>query len=262
MKRAFIAVEGPHDVELVGTLLASLDKAFKRLKLKSEVDSSWYSLIPTSFPIRDDIARRVPVPIFFQSPTHSIAVMVGGGDGSLVKLIEENRIQLAKEPDMFGLVMDADRRDPSERWTTVRAKLLRKIPSLSLPSTLGEVESGPPRFGVFMLPDNTSPGTLEDLLVEAAAEVYPTFLKEARTYLTKVDESFKELEVDERKDFEKPAGRAKATVACISAILKPGKAIQVSIQDNRWFRDARTLQLPRIAAVRRFLATLLELACT
>jgi hypothetical protein len=55
-----------------------------------------------------------------------------------------------------------------------------------------------------------------------------------------------------------PAGRNKAMVGSIASILRPGRAIQVSLQDDRWLRDT-ALALPRVKAVQDFLLKLLEL---
>jgi hypothetical protein len=47
-------------------------------------------------------------------------------------------------------------------------------------------------------------------------------------------------------------------VGSIASILRPGRAIQVSLQDDRWLRDT-ALALPRVKAVQDFLLKLLEL---
>lgn len=257
MKRAFIAVEGPHDVELVGALLASLDGTTQRVRFKSEVDESWHGLIPTTFPVQDDIARRVPVPVFFCTATHTVAVMVAEGDKRLIEVIEESIAALDVPLDMLGVVMDADRSEAQARWTGMLPAASKL--GLALPLRAGEVGPGPPRFGAFVLPDNASPGTLEVLLLDAAEVVYPTLLEPARAFVDGVKAPIAALSRDERRAFQKPSGREKATVACLGAVLKPGKAIQASIQDNRWFKDPAALALPRIAGVRAFLAALLDL---
>ena len=58
-------------------------------------------------------------------------------------------------------------------------------------------------------------------------------------------------------DLRKPAGRHKAIVGSMASILRPGKAVQVSLQDNRWLRDA-ALAIPRVKAVQDFLVSLLD----
>jgi hypothetical protein len=66
------------------------------------------------------------------------------------------------------------------------------------------------------------------------------------------------LVADDLGDFNKPAGRNKAVVGAIASILRPGKAMQASIQDNRWLRGP-TLNIARVKAVQDFLVSLLEL---
>ena len=45
----------------------------------------------------------------------------------------------------------------------------------------------------------------------------------------------------------------------MASILRPGRAVQNSLQDNRWLRDA-ALAIPRVKAVQDFLVSLLDLA--
>ena len=47
-------------------------------------------------------------------------------------------------------------------------------------------------------------------------------------------------------------------VACIAAVLRPGKAIQVSIQDNRWVETPLS-RFPRLTAIDDFFVSLFEL---
>jgi hypothetical protein len=63
---------------------------------------------------------------------------------------------------------------------------------------------------------------------------------------------------EDLKELRKSAGRNKAIIGSIASILRPGRAVQVSIQDNRWLRDA-ALAIPRVQAVRDFLANLFEM---
>jgi hypothetical protein len=45
----------------------------------------------------------------------------------------------------------------------------------------------------------------------------------------------------------------------MASILKPGKAIQMSIQDNHWLREEAVLKLPRLLSIKDFLAKLFAL---
>ncbi|MBP9903543.1 MAG: hypothetical protein KBH45_18950, partial [Verrucomicrobia bacterium] len=98
------------------------------------------------------------------------------------------------------------------------------------------------------LPDNPSPGTLEDILLESAAEVWPRTLQLANGYVVAASQTITASELN------RPAGINKATVACISNLLRPGKAVQVSIQDNDWLTSA-----PLNTRLKDFLHQLLRL---
>jgi hypothetical protein len=257
MKYAYLVVEGPHDVEFVGRLLKP--HQFKRENHESRLDPYWRPLVPTKFPHGGDLSRRVPVPTFFVSDAMSVAVHASGGDSEIANRMEETlHAVLTTPPDAVGVLLDADLAvSPAVRFGAVRKALLTKV-NLSLPNHPGQVSSASPRCGIFVLPDNVNPGTLESLLLECANLQYPELLSDVRTLVDKIQKGAHALTPEDLKDFRKPAGPHKAMVACMAGILKPGKAIQVSIQDNRWLEET-ALSLPRIAAVSQFLRELLML---
>jgi hypothetical protein len=257
MRYAYLVVEGPHDVEFVGRLLKP--HQFKRVNQDTRVDPYWRSLVPTTFPYGGDLSRRVPVPTFFASDEVSVAVHAADGDTNIHKRIEETLATLPIVPEAVGVLLDADSQSPpAERFKLVRDALDRLNLGLNLPMQLGGVSTTAPRCGLFVLPDNQTAGTLEDLLLECAAVSYPGLLAGAQALVNSVQPADTSFTKEDMKDFLKPAGPRKATVACVAGILKPGKAIQVSIQDNRWL-DAQALSLPRIHAVQQFLKDLLAL---
>lgn len=258
-RRSYLVVEGPHDVEFVGRLLKPL--GFGRTKKLSELDLFWVPLVPRNFPADgEDLLKRMPIPVFFANATHSVAVQSAVGDSRLVRTVEESVKILPNETadlDGIGVLLDADGATPAAaRYANIRSGLASL--GLTLPDVAGGVSVSSPRCGVFVLPDNTSEGALEDLLLEAATMAYPTLLAGARSYVDGVAVGGPGFEKGELGDFDKPAGRRKATVACIANVLRPGKAVQVSIQDNRWLKG-ETLKLPRILAVSEFLAKLMGL---
>ncbi|MRG94097.1 DUF3226 domain-containing protein [Polyangium spumosum] len=258
VRYAYIVVEGPHDVELVARLLKPL--GLKRVQKQPEVDPYWRRLIPTSFPPPPDLdlLRRVSVPFFFQNTEVSLAIHAATGESRIAQTIEESLTELRPSPASIGVVLDADQKaTPRDRFAELKAKLAAsKDAPVALPDEPGEITPGPPRTGVFVLPDNHQPGTLEDLLLEGAATSYPSLLVAAHALVAGVNPKDAAFNRDDMADFTKPAGRNKATVACIAGVLRPGKAVQVSIQDNRWLEGA-SCELPRIKAVRVFLYELL-----
>jgi hypothetical protein len=249
----YLATEGPHDVELVAALLRPV--GFRRVQHLTSLDPYWRPLIPTTYPHRDDLLARVPVPTFFKRADLSVAIEAVGGDSKLAPRTEDVLALLRGAQPSLGVILDADaERSARERFERV-ARDLRKL-AIPGPESPGVVASGPPRCGIYVLPDNQSPGTFESLLLEAAQTSYPRLIGSATTYVDSVDRIA--LNEDDMAELNKPAGRDKAIAASVAAILRPGRAIQVSIQDNRWFRDA-ALELPRIVQLRRFLAELLAL---
>ncbi|WP_348652908.1 DUF3226 domain-containing protein [Polyangium sp. y55x31] len=260
VRHAYIVVEGPHDVELVARLLKPL--GLKRVQKQPGVDSYWKRLIPTSFPPPPDLdlLRRVSVPFFFQNTDVSLAIHAATGESRIAETIEESLSELRPSPDAIGVFLDADQKAlPRQRFAELKTRLAAsKDAPVVLADEPGEIAPGPPRTGAFVLPDNQQQGTLEDLLLECAAISYPSLLSAARSLVAGVDPKDQAFDRQDMADFTKPAGRNKATVACVAGVLRPGKAVQVSIQDNRWL-EGPSCEIPRIKAVRAFLYDLLDI---
>jgi hypothetical protein len=249
----YLLVEGPHDAAFVGKLLKLA--GFLRIQERNRVDAHWEPLIPTTFPHKGDLLKRMPVPTFYQNERTSIALHVSIGDGNIANALQESFASIPAESMSFvGIILDADSTlTPAARFQGVKNLVSAHI--ADWPGTPGLVAAGPPRTGIYVLPDNQNPGTLEDLLLEAAAITWPETGKLARNYVTAATEA---LSGKDLAELQKPAGPNKAIAASISNLLRPGKAIQVSLEDNNWLSPA-TLSLPRIAALQNFLHQLIGL---
>jgi hypothetical protein len=249
MKYCYIVSEGPQDIEFLVSLLKNY--SLKRVTRLSLLDPFWKPLVPTSFPIDDDLMKRVPVPVFLQSADLSIALHSAIGITRLSNTIEES-LAVIPVTQIFGigLVLDADDvKTPQERFGELLTKLAPI--GLPLPTTPGEVvKNASPRFGVFITPNNSAAGTLEDILLACAQINYPDLVACATNYISNIDRT--QLNQDDLKEIKKPAGENKAIVSSISSILRPGKTLQVSIQDNRWI-DAQTISLDSVKLVKIFL---------
>jgi hypothetical protein len=125
---------------------------------------------------------------------------------------------------------------------------------LSPPSQLGVIDTGPPMFGVYVLPDNTQQGTLEDLLLDCAQVAYPKALVAAQQFASSVPSMG--LSSHDLGEYERPAGPKKVTVGAVANVLRPGKAIQNTITHDQWL-SAATAELPRVVPFRVFLETLI-----
>lgn len=255
-KYGYVVVEGPHDVELVARLLSPC--GLKRVTKESQLDSFFGKLVPHSYPPDGDLLKRVPVPLFLQSETHAVAVHSAVGDTRLIQTIGENAALLdPARLTAVGVLLDSDSEvGPLARYSAVRDAL--RANGYPMPDVANHVSEGPLRLGAYVLPDNSADGTLEDLLLDCAEHVYPTLLASANTHVNSASTD-RALEEHDLEELRKPAGRKKAIIGSIASILRPGKAIQVSLQDNRWLRDT-ALELPRVRMVQAFLLNLLEIS--
>jgi len=261
-KLGYLITEGPHDIAFLGGVLKPC--GFKLQRTPAEVDPFWAKLIPTSFPHGNDLLKRMPVPQFFQSDSHSLAIHQAEGDSQLVSRLQ---LSLAALDDWerklvgIGLLLDSDDQLPAKRLAGLHDKWAQgaEPQPLVFPPQPGLVQEGPPCTGVYILPDNQSQGTLEDLLLEAGAHVYPHLLAQAQAYVKCVKDSADLKTKRDKEEIGAPSGPKKAIVAAIASILKPGKAIQMSIQDNHWLREDAVLQLPRLLSIKDFLAKLFAL---
>jgi hypothetical protein len=262
-KTLLLLVEGPHDLEFCARILKRF--AFSRIqrheKLKKDYPF-WARLVPERWPQNGDLLARHPVPVFFaNSSGQSVAVINAVGLSKLAMRLGIDLATLSLLPDAVGVLLDADDDgDPRQRYSRLLDEIGNRpepeVRQLKFPNEPGQISDDCPRCGVFILPDNQSSGTLEDLLLEAGAVNYPELKAAAERYVRSVRQ-LPELNLKDAEELRKPAGEKKAAVAAIASILKPGKAIQVSIQDNRWL-DGISIALPRVAEVSRFLQRLLD----
>lgn len=194
------------------------------------MDSFWYPIVPREFPVKDDLVTRVPVPAFFQSATHCIAVQLAGGNRA-AQAAEETLAEISGIHSI-GFILDADTEEPAERFRRLAADLLKRV-RIALPSNPGEINTGLPRTGAFIIPDNQSQGALEHLLIDGAQIVYPKLLESARGFIEPIAADPGVYGSDVASAIGESDWRLKATVGHVANVLKPGKAIQNSIEDNR-----------------------------
>jgi hypothetical protein len=257
VRYCYIVVEGPQDVEFLIGLLKFYH--LKRVRFLSSLDKFWETLIPKNYPLDDDLTKRVPVPYFVQNEQLSIALHSAIGDTRIAQTIEES-LNLIQPSQLFsvGIFADADYREtPQERFNKLITKLSDiDLPNLLPPSQIGQVNNHSPRCGIFIAPNNRDQGTLENILLECAKINYSDLLNLSQTYIESIDRN--QLTKNDLEDFKKPAGEKKAIISSISSILRPGKALQVSLQDNRWL-DEKILELESIKLIKNFLEQIIGL---
>jgi hypothetical protein len=248
IRYCYIVTEGPQDIEFLARLLKF--KNLRKITKFSDLDQFWHPIIPTKFPVDDDLVKRVPVPTFLQNTELSIALHSANGIDRIVRTIEES-LAVISVLQIFGIsiFLDADNQEPpQQRFEKIRSKLFSL--NLPCPRVPGEVTQNSPRLGIFIAPNNQDLGTLEDILLECARVNYPDLLDRSTNYLSSIDRS--QLTSKDLEEFRKPAGKNKALISTIASILKPGKSLQVSLQDNQWINE-RTLSVESVQRVKIFL---------
>ncbi len=254
MRRIYFVTEGPHDVEALGRFLSTLGA--NRVQKIDQLDAFWKRLVPTRFPHEGDLLRRVPVPVFFQAEAFSVAVHSAIGISEISKVTRASLANLDEPPAAVGVVVDADDRSASDVWNEILAEM-REFDFGIAPGQSGVSE---PRAGVFVLPNNKDHGTLETILLKCGERVYPRLIEGARSWIEPLDPDDNTIFVDakERKYLAKPAGKHKAVVAAVASVLRPGRSVQVSIQDNRWLSDPEAMSTPEVAAFQEFVSSLIN----
>jgi hypothetical protein len=256
-----LLVEGPHDLEFCARLLKP--KGFSRVQDFAALVRDhpfWRPAVPERWPVGGDLLARHPVPLFLANPEgDSVAVVNAAGISKLTSRLGYTLGVLDFLPDAIGFILDADNAStPRQRCDVLLAQIVGLVDpvarSLRWAPVPGEVYTGAPRTGIFVMPDSRSQGTLEDLLLEAGASAYPQLLDKARRFVSDAVQD-PTLQADDLEELRKPAGLPKSTAAAMASILRPGKSIQVSIQVDRWLEPA-SLNLPRIAALQEFLEAL------
>lgn len=247
-------VEGPHDSEFVARLLGY--RGLRRVQQQGHVNPYWDNLIPKKYPAEGDLLRRHPVPLFLQNAEHAVAINVAVGESKILSKLEAAlKLLDVSQLHSIGIVLDADTiESPADRVRRLNSEW--DNPDLIFPAVPGTVTAGMPRSGVFVLPDNTGQGILEDVLLRCAQLNYPTLLGSAKRHVEEFVRSPAEATAEDLNEIHRTSGQKKAIVASIVALLRPGRAVQVSIQDNRWLTDT-ALTLPEVASAISFLDALL-----
>lgn len=269
-RTTYIIVEGPHDTAVIGKTLRVNGLNLQPVPLFKDVDPLLKQLVPRTFPPKQRVDegeealeefKRVQVPEFYQNDAHAVAVQWAEGYDQVATVLDDDLKLLDELPSSIGIVVDADQENVIEVFADMCARVKAVRDSLGFAGEAGSIHAGPPRTGIFILPDNSSLGTLEDLLLECALVAYPQLVPIANDVETAVSSAFAAdsnwLAKIEAKEFKKPAGPKKAKISVMGAVLKPSRAIGNTIRDHKWV-SADTLKLPMLQKLSGFLTALVS----
>jgi len=123
---------------------------------------------------------------------------------------------------------------------------------------MNAITAGPPKTGIFVLPNCDASGGLEDVLIECGRTVYPDLHTAADSYVQSVNLGSRAYTDDDMSEMRTPQGPVKAIFGSMSSVLRPGSTIQVSLLRDRWI-SPQTMDTPSIATLVTFLKSLCEL---
>lgn len=264
-KFIYLLGEGVQDAAFMGRVLQQFFGAKKAETAKAldEPRQRWFQQF--KWPVKDNIARlNVPAPIMYRLHDFNTLVAIRNAEGisKIVDTLEDDFDQLSRIdafPDVIGIVLDSDKEPQAKRHSDFRRKIQGlniEGHTLSIPHDLATIGTGTPAIGVYALPGIDREGALEDVLLDLGRSVYPELTQTADTYVTNWQEQVVHDERREWKEFKSASGQKKATVAAMTALLKPGKSATATIEDNQWV-SAATREHNTLAPFIRFIEALI-----
>ncbi|MGN7479621.1 DUF3226 domain-containing protein [Solibacillus silvestris] len=251
-KYYYLIVEGVHDTAAIGRFLKEKNIVLQRNI--EQIDPYWERLIPRSFPFKGDLLKRMPVPVFYSNDEYSIAIQAAEGDSGIPKAF--NSLLNLEYEQLAGVAVfcDADTKTAQEAFDNLLVQLKEEVDEDYHPlfdnAIIGKVSEQIPAFGIYVFPDNMNTGTLENLLLEGGKIAYPDLLANAQIYVDSISERYR------RRNWT-ISSKEKVLFGVMANALRPGKANQVSIQDNKWISNL-TVASTSQNELRSFMADLLK----
>lgn len=236
MRHYYFIVEGPHDVAMIGRILKLL--GVKEIRSLNDISDLWKQLIPNKYPFSENKLDRVsPIPSFYQNENISVAIKSAGGESKLIPELDLTISALNREDlkQIEGILVfcDADESTKQEKFNWF-IKRIKENQDLSFNESCFENKIGMfkgvnIKADIYMFPDNKNKGTLEELLLKGASVRYKDLLVSAKEYVATVDTVYK-------KNWS-VSSEKKVVIGCMTNVLKPGKANQISIYDDNWVSE-------------------------
>jgi hypothetical protein len=254
-KYALLATEGADDQAVLCSFLQC--KGFTLVKYNGVTEaqnSFWGGIFPALYQIKSyHHLKNFSYPSVFSLDDYEVAVYKGEGNNLSQNILDitKNRLEYREDISAFGLIVDADTKQPTSVAKKYADELKKAFPSLS--EIPGSIMPGSPRTGIYVWPDNQNSGTLETLLLDCASFIYPDHKKGAERFLNELDNTHtKNL---------KGAIFNKAIIASIVSVLQPGRANHASFGvKDEWINKLALEKVAGIAQFWMFLHNLLDLA--
>lgn len=249
MKNFVFVAEGAHDVSFLGKLLTG--RGFTKITDFDDVPEEWKNLYPTRFPWNEPVIERVArFPDLFKRDEIVVGLLNSGGDSKLVSNLRKAlNVLVPKNVEVAVIFSDADKNPASTRFISLK-KELTKLNSeamadgepgfpIVVPSEIKKIEGSKPAIGIFIFPDNSVCGSLENILFSCAEQTHPEVAAKACSMVTTLDSDM-DASHGSLKELRKGRGKEKATVGIIANILKPGTSLAVAIEQQKMIPEIDT----------------------
>lgn len=265
MRFSVAVSEGVHDVMAIVKVLTL--KGFDEITTVSRIPEPFHQIIQQRYPWQNDgqkLTWVVSHPSFLVKDNHWILVSSAGGQTELADNLK-SILAAFRKPftdaalHSAAILADADQKTALEK----RQELYRQLADAFADGDNFEFDPAMPKqirrfgavkpFDVYIFPDNQGPGTLEDILLDGARQAYPDLLAEAERYIAYAKG------LPYTKELKNNFNDRKAVVGVIANALRPGKANQVSIHDNKWFTAKNLAALALHQNLSRFIDSALIL---
>jgi hypothetical protein len=262
-----LVVEGSHDASFLGQLLKA--RGFEAINKLSGVPVEWRPLFPRQFPLDgENLDRIMRFPEVFVRGDISVGVITAGSDSQLIKTLRLV-IDAIGGDQISGVAVfiDIDSHDAKIRFQSVVRRMSAMNDAAAkegqpgypivVPAAPGVMEPGSPAVGVYLFPDNATPGCLEDLLMECAHANHPEVASAGAALVADIDAKCPPGQSDLRA-LRSGMGRKKAIVGTIANLLRPGASVASSLSQTRWLAD-EALSVSSVKATDEFLGKMLKL---
>jgi len=207
-----------------------------------------------------NLYERVNMPKILYRDNLSVGIFMGNG-GELPNFLKDVDSTLSNLPkDDFDLLeaiclfIDADQDEISLAFKRA-VDWMRDIAENHFPEIDFASEKCKPgclmgkskKLGIYIIPDNQSQGTLEQIILQCGDLVYSDYMSKSRSYINQYPEF----------QWKKPASREKATIAAVVSVLQPGLTNTVSFARDNWISKETLEQVPDMVQLVQFLKELL-----
>ena len=178
-----------------------------------------------------------------QRPLEYPLIKAAGNDSGVVNLIEIQVQLQAGRP--VGFIVDADD-SPANRWESIRSQLkqvgVETSPNMDAEGFVGESSTYKTRVGVWLMPDNSRPGMIEDFL--------RSLINAGDTLIGHADASTQAAKNEHNAPFI-PAHLEKAVLACwLAWQVKPGQPYGTAVTAG-YFKHDRPSAIAFVSWFRR-----------